>query len=1344
MKHMCRNFVALAMALAVSGSVRGASNDAPRFCFVGVWDRAMPIIEDTAKQLGVTVSYYRPNRAGSADVFNEFQDHPGVVFLLNLDSAEAIQLREKLAAIAGKNPKLKIIPLDKRGVHAEFEKGDLLTKDENIPKYWRPNGTTNIKRLFRYTLVTYFGASGEIEPPVLVPDYGFYEPGHEEPFSDFNACKEFKQNHGNWKAGAPAATLIIQQSFWITHDTRVTDAQVRALEKNGINAVVIFGDTQARVANLLQQTKPDLVIEDRHGGMWENGELLEKLDVPYLRPVSMLAYTLDEWLSDPRGLSSRDVGMFMTVQESWGTIEPVVVGGLKANLSGFKLHEPYDKGIERFAARAAAWLRLKKAPNAGKKIALIYYNKSLGKDDLMRGSPTGAFLNGPESAVRFLPRLKERGFKIDTLPKDSDELIAWIKRGGRNIGPWAKGELDDLVKNGDPALVPLTTYQKWFSEKLSAENQKRVTDKYGPPPGKMMVIDRNGEKHLVIPRISLGNILLMPQPERGEKQDETLLHSRDLPPPHNYLAFYWWLQKEYKADAIIHWGTHGSLELLPGKEAGMTQDCWSDICTGNLPVVDLWITDNLAEATLARRRSYAQLVDHMPPPAMASGLSDAYNSLHDDLDKFAVVEEGVLKQEYRKRISEAVRKEKLDQELKLTAGDGLLKDGDIEKVLTHIHMLYENRTPLTLHVLGVPPPDKDLGAYLVSILGRKFEEHIAAVEPPPAEMDNVFDKHMWLNRKAVELADSTLIKGQAPGKPLTPELEKDIAFGKQMLVRLRQTDDEITGLLRALEVHYIKPGPGPDPIRNPSTAPGGRNLYSLNPEEIPTRAAWEVGKQLVEEMLKKKMPKKVGMDLNGMETMRDFGVIEAQTFYLLGVQPVWDRNNLCIDVELIPREELKRPRIDVFVALGGLYKENFPTRVELLDKAVRLAASAKEQDNLVRLGSQSQEKRLKEAGFTPEQAAQLATARIFGAKPGNMTGTNILYLIPRSGVWDKEDEVADVYVDSMSYVYTKGVWGQKVDGLYQQAIQNTDTLIRVWASNMTSQLSNHHAYEYLGGLSMAVRKYTGKEAEAFIADVRDPNGVRMRDFQEVLTTTMKAELLNPKWIQGMKEQGYAGAGHAAELVKNTFGWSISRKDSISDAMWNEIASTYIEDSQHLGLREWFEKNNPHALQEIAATMLEASRKGYWNASPETLEKLSSTFAEIAVKHGDSGGLVSGGNKKLEEYASGILNAPGNQAGATLAAQMTEALKKAAGSKPDGETAKSPAQAAPPPPPAAAAEPPKSAAQAAPKQEPVTGFQLKPADAAPENTKQADWVIIVLAAGSVLLLLYGFIARKGAV
>ena len=1214
--------------------------------FVDVWDRSMPQLEEACREAGLAASFYRSAQ------FTALGEKEAAVFslvlVLNVDAAESPRLTGLLKNAAALNPRQLVMPLDARGSHADLEKAGLLKRDDAVVSYWRPNGPVNIPRMITYLQTKYLGGTKEIEPPAMIPECGFYDPAQEDAFESFEQYRAFKTAKGHWKEGASTAVMIIQQSFWITRDLKVIDAQIAALEKVGLNPVVVFGDHGDKVGSLILTAKPDVLIEDRHGSTWNSNVFLKQLDVPYLRPISMLGSTVAEWQADPAGMSPRDIGMFMSLQESWGTIEPIVVGGLKANIQGFRLHEPIPERVETFAARAARWAVLHAKANADKKIALIYYNKSLGQDDFMRGSPTGAFLDGPESLIRFLPEMEEAGYAVADRPATAEDLIARIRGGGRNLGPWAQGDLERQADEGDPVLIPLSTYIRWFEEELSPANRQAVIDKHGPPPGRLMVVTRNGEPHIVLPRIKLGNVVLMPQPERAEKQDDKLLHSRDVPPPHNYLAFYWWLDREFKADAIVHWGTHGSLELLPGKETGLSADCWSDICVGRLPVIDLWITDNLGESTLARRRSYAVLADHLPPPTVGAGLGDKFQNIHEEIHKFNTLENGLLREEFRKNITRLSAAEHLDDIADPSKSGAPFDDEGIRKLDAHLHELYESQTPVRLHVLGRPPVEADRVPYLVSILGSGFLNRFAAATGADAN-----EHRQELREQAAVFLHACLEDRADPKVPIPAGLQKDVEFARGMLAKLMDADVEPRGLLHALDGGYLEAGPGPDPIRNPATLPTGRNLYSLNPEEIPTRPAWEVAKQLVNELLRTRKPEKIGMDLNGMDTMRDFGVMEGQILWLLGVRPVWNSSNLVIDVELIPSEELGRPRVDVFIAMGGMYKENFPSRVKLLDKAVRLAAAADETVNPVRDHSVAMRSRLEVKGFSADDAGKYSVARIFGTKPGNVSGTNILYLIPRSGVWDNDDEVSSVYMDNMSYVYSGDTWGKQVGGLYEEALQGTDTVLRVWASNMTSQLSNHHAYEYLGGLSMAVKKVTGKSPAAFIADVRDPGGARIRDFEEVLAANFRSELLNRKWIEGMKGNGYAGAGHIAEMVKNTFGWSVTRPESVSQGTWNDIYETYIRDREQLAMSEFFEEVSPHALQEIAATLLESARKGLWDATAVQIAELSRVYAESVAKHGESGGLVGGGNDKLRDFTTQTLVSTGDPASAGLAAALKE-------------------------------------------------------------------------------------------
>jgi len=680
--------------------------------------------------------------------------------------------------------------------------------------------------------------------------------------------------------------------------------------------------------------------------------------------------------------------------------------------------------------------------------------------------------------------------------------------------------------------------------------------------------------------------------------------------------------------------------MLPGKEAGMTRDDWTDICIGNIPNIDLWIMDNLAEATLARRRSYAVIVDHMVPPTVNAGLADQFRSMSDDIDKFNALEGGMIKERYRARISEAARKERIDETLKLPRTSKPFNNDQIKLVAGYIEQLKEAKEPLTLHVLGQPPERKFLAPYLTSIAGTTFLNHLEANDSP-ARNASASARRSRLRAAGEKLINAVVLENAPPDRALTEDLKKDLDFSRDVLRKLNSAGEEMVGLFRALDAHYVRPGPGPEPIRNPASVPGGRNLYALNPEEIPTRPAWDTAVTLIDDFLHAHRVKKVGMDLNGMDTMRDFGVMESQILYLMGVRPVWDRKNLAIDVELIPRAELKRPRVDVFIAMGGMYKENFRSRVELIDKAVRLVSAVDEPENYVRQGTLANQRKFEQAGASPQDAKTMAVARIFGTKSGDMSGTNILYLVPNTGYWQKNTEVTDVYIDHMSYAYTKDLWGKKVPGLYEQNIQGTEALIRVWASNMSSQLSNHHAYEYLGGLSMAVKQLTGNEPPAYIADVRDPDGARMRDFDEVLQTDFRTQLLNPNWVKGMKEHGYAGAGQVSELATNAFGWAVTRENSVSDATWNEIDAVYFKDKYNLGTHEWMEKSNPHAMQDLAGRLIEASRRGLWRADPATLRELAQTWQALVEKYGASGGQLGANNPGLKRYIAEIAATPGS-------------------------------------------------------------------------------------------------------
>ncbi|QJW99044.1 cobaltochelatase subunit CobN [Frigoriglobus tundricola] len=1308
---------ALLAALVLAGlPIHAAAGES--VLVIGGWDYGETMFDRAATGIGMSAKFVTTEDTDR--VTTDQLKAADLVFLLNLKPDGVATLKDRVAEAKKAKPGLLVLSLAQRDTQKSFEQAGLMASDPEIYRYWRYNGFENTKRLLVYTRVKHLKGQGEVLPPVVVPDFGVYHPAASDLFPDVPAYIEWAKKTGHFQLGSPRVALLVQQGFLMTGDTTVYEAVVNALEKRGVNVAVLFsGQSASKQKELLAAWKPELIIDDHHASTAiRQGP--EELDVPIVKNVMLLRSTVAEWEASVQGMLPADVGLHFLTQEVHGIIDPVVTGAMKANVGGYKLHDPIPDRVERLAGRVTAWINLRKKANAEKKIAIVYYNKYLGKSDVGRGSATGAFMDGPESLFRVLKALKERGYTFTKFPKDTEELLAWMKRDGRNVGAWADGDLAELIRDGKPVLWPTAEYEKWFAT-LGETNRNTVTKAYGPAPGaQMTTADR---KAIVLPRIDLGNVILLPQPARGPENDEKLLHAKDVPPPHQYLACYWWLQHDFRADAVMHFGTHGTELLLPGKANGLSADSFGDICLGNVPNVYPWIIDNIAEAIQAKRRAYAVTVDHLTPPLETTGLSPELQNLHADIDKCAALEEGLLKQKYRKTISDAARK------AALTRNPADLSDQEIEQIAFQLHQVELSVTAVKLHTLGTEPDAKHLVPFLTSMLGRQYLNDLGRVLPVPPDVAKEPDHvPIWVRPQLEAMVKAVVIDGFSPedalkvaGAKIPPGDPDRIVESLRRVVEYRknlaQTGREVENVLRALEGKFVSPGPGADPVRNPAAIPTGRNLYALNPEEIPTKQAWEVGVQLVDQLLKDRPTlRKVALDLNGHETIRDYGVTEAEALYLMGVRPVWDHNNLAVNVEIIPREQLKRPRIDVFIALGGSMRDTFTSRVKLLDKAVRLVSELNEPDNYVRAGTEEKAAELVKRGLAPEKVKLYAPARMFGAKPGSH-GTRILYLVPKTGAWDDRKEIADVYKQNMSHVFTGDVWGESAPGLYEDAMRGTELVLRTWTSNMTGPLTNHHVYEYAGGLSLAIETTTGRQPKLLFSDVR--GAPKVRDFDEVLATEAHVTMLNPKWLKGMMENSYSGAGMMAEVVRNTSGWEATRKGAVSQDLWNEIHAVYAKDKHGLQLREWMDKVNPHARQEILATLIEANRKGDWKADAATVRDLAKEYAASVAKHGDSAGLATGGNVKLQTEVVARLNAPGDEG---LAAAYKTAIAKSTSAA------------------AQVAAAPGAEAGAAP--EVVSGSELIPevarvgAEAGP-----VAWLGVGVGSAAVALVLFGAVRRR---
>ena len=441
---------------------------------------------------------------------------------------------------------------------------------------------------------------------------------------------------------------------------------------------------------------------------------------------------------------------------------------------------------------------------------------------------------------------------------------------------------------------------------------------------------------------------------------------------------------------------------------------------------------------------------------------------------------------------------------------------------------------------------------------------------------------------------------------------------------------------------YLAATSGGDPVLNPDTVPTGKNLYGIDPERTPTRESYAVGRQLGEALIAEKLkttgeyPKKVGFSLWGGEFIRTQGTNIGEIFFLLGVEPIWASRGRVQDVRLIPMSELKRPRIDVVIQTSGQFRGAATSRMRLIDKAVRLAATDPDGEfgNYVREGSLAIVKALISSGMSPEDAKSYSHARLFGGMNGNF-GSGATGMVQNSGKWEDTKEIAELYLNNMGALYTEEHWGEHVGGVFQAALENTDTVVQSRSSNSWGPLSLDHVYEFTGGLSLAVRHVTGKDPGAYFNDLRTPGRARVQEAGEAAMVEARSTVLNPNYIREMMKEGAPATGSFVEVFRNTFGWEVMKPDMLEDHLWQEYKEVYIDDKLGLDIRNFFEENNPSALQEMTSVMLETVRKGYWKADAETVRQIAETHVELMKKFD----LPPTRNEKLREMIREHLKNP---------------------------------------------------------------------------------------------------------
>ena len=728
---------------------------------------------------------------------------------------------------------------------------------------------------------------------------------------------------------------------------------------------------------------------------------------------------------------------------------------------------------------------------------------------------------------------------------------------------------------------------------------------WGKPPGQVMTWDNK----LLLPGLQFGNVFIGPQPPRGWEINEELLHANlAFPPPHQYLAFYYWLQNEFQADALIHLGRHSTYEFLPRRSVGVAYDDYPSIIAGDIPGIYPYIVDGVGEGIQAKRRGLAVMVDHLTPPLRSTPLYDELLQLRQLVESFEANHAGGDNEAVEQRLLTQIRQKVDDLELK----DELAAMMSAELAVMGISF-EEVDDDLLVH---------EIGHYLTDLQERFMPLGL-----------HVFAK-AW-EKNAVDLMLDSM----------APENDRDAKQWRKLLVS--STNAESQALLRALEGGYIEPGQGNDPIRSPTSLPTGRNFFALDSSLIPSQIAWELGKEMAADARannSQQADKKEAVILWASDVVRDEGVMIAFGLDMLGIEPVWNSRGLVKGLKRLPRDT----RRDVLFTTSGLFRDLYASQIYLLNKATLMALDASA-DTIVKkypaltvslnealkpLGDEAAggnesldnnqvaqnwvnlSRELLKQNIDKGRAGVMASLRLFGDAPGTY-GAGINRLVERSGSWEKREELARVYIKRLGHAYSEESFGEPLQKVFESQLAKVENTYFGRSSNLYGLIDNNDAFDYLGGLSLAVETLTGAAPNNYVMDHADPNNVKTSPLATALRQELRGRFLNPEWLSELMEHDYAGARTmGSEFLEYLWGWQVTNPTLVGDWAWNEVKAVYLDDKHQLGLDEFLQTgHNVHVKSNMLAIMLVAIEKGFWQADQQTIEELAEEFVKLVAENG---------------------------------------------------------------------------------------------------------------------------------
>lgn len=1145
---------------------------------------------------------------------------------LFLDSIQMADIKE--AADAG----VKFFTSTLRNFSVDVNYNVTDAQKDTLQSYFRNPCRSNYSNLLRYARAIAtpdkWGDKSYL-PPTLLPNNMFYHLESGKYFEKSSQLTEYLKDRGLYADSNRNVAFISGITFPVEGNRAHVDTLISRLTREGYNVYPLSASGKAR-AKMIKEISPAAIVYLPMGRLGNDTLINWCYDnkIPLFMPFPLIQ-PREKWLDPTLPVAAGTLNARIVVPEIDGAMTPLCISTQDAGKDGYMVYNPDPERINAFMEQFTRFMNLKKMRNIDKKVAIGYF-KSPGKDALLASG-----MEVVPSLYNFLKRLQREGYNVDGLPSTLEEFKKELMLKGSVMGSYAEGAQKKFMDEASPVWLDKSTYEKWAKEILLPEKYKEVTDRYGAAPGSLL--SRNDS--IAVSSIQYGNILLFPQPRPALGDDEfKLVHGAQVAPPHSYLAPYIYMQKGFNADALIHFGTHGNLEFTPGKNVGLSQADWADVLIGNRPHFYFYTTGNVGEGIIAKRRTHAVLVTYLTPPYVESGMRQKYSSLLENIHR-AIADSSNNTVSLKNEIVSLG----LHSDLKLdSTTSGTYSMEELELVDNFVEELANEKITGAYYVLGTPYSKENVTTTVEAIVADKIAYQRAKKDYETRKISEVslhdpnFIRHKYLSGARQKVRDVCSSKTNNDA-----ESEMINEFCRLLM---SSPDSEIEAMLSVLSGEPVRPAPGGDPVLNPNVLPTGRNMFSINAEATPGVKAWNDGVSLAEQTLSDYLkrhgeyPKKVSYTFWAGEFISSQGATFAQAFRMLGVEPVRDDQGRVMDLKLTPSKELGRPRINVMVQVSGQLRDIAASRLQMITDAVKLASESTDDiyPNYVREGSVDQEKILVDNGVSPKDARELSAMRVFGpVNSGYSTG--MLAYTENSGSWDDRNEIVEGFVNNMCALYGDTLhWGKADPSVFKAAVTNTDVIVQPRQSNTWGPISLDHVYEFTGGLSLVASSINGKEPDAVMADYRNPYLPKLQDANQAVAVEVRSSLLNPVFISERMKGDATTAQMFGEMFRNVFGWNVMRQSVLNENIYDDLYDIYIEDCHDLGIKEYFDKTNPAAFQEMTATMLESARKGYWKASDAQLKNVAKLHAETTEKFGAPCTEFVCGNQKLQEYVANAL------------------------------------------------------------------------------------------------------------